>query len=294
MSEKGKSAALAPRVSKESGTPKIAPPFPGPMGFDGMADLGARPMQPGDNMAADQVEAARAAAAEEARAMAMQYASDANKMVANTLMSLADVGAIQQYKDAGDDRTKTQQLMEGPQKKGPPVFPGTVYVNHLLKRGFKERAGIKPSGTEELNIYTTSNEALKAAIQALGVYSDRNPGGMPIDLKVAQKVWFGSGKTDDIQVAEWRSLVEMGDRLVDPKKIRKFTNYDGSLTWELLNEDKTVSSRFTLGEYQGVKLFAQGGYNKFVELLNQLKTKMGPKGSEGFDAVRDRFFGGSK
>lgn len=180
---------------------------------------------------------------------------------------------------------------------GLPVGPGFAYATHLFrniaqkrKREEHESRG-KDRGKEQTSIYTDQIEALKTALSAMGIYSEKNPGGIPIDVKEAKKAWFGDKDVDPIQEAEWRSLVEMGDRKIDSKRMRKFVNYDGSLTWELLNEDKTVMSRFTVGEYAGMKIFAQGGYSKFAELLKQVKQQKGPDHQGVFESIRGMFGG---
>jgi hypothetical protein len=115
---------------------------------------------------------------------------------------------------------------------------------------------------------------------------------MPIDIKEAKKIWFGKdGEIDPIAESEWRNSVELGDNKLDPKRVRKFVNHDGSLTWEILNEDKTVMSRFTMGDYAGTKIFAQGGYNKFAEVLKKARQQLGQDTGGEFDAIRSMFGG---
>ena len=97
---------------------------------------------------------------------------------------------------------------------------------------------------------------------------------------------------DEVAKAEFMSIAEQGDSKIDPKRIRKFVNYDGSLTWEVLNEDKTVMSRFTMGKYKGTSIFAQGGYKKFAELLKKAKGKLGKDNGGEFDSIRSMFGGG--
>ncbi len=262
--------------------------------------LGGRPMLAGDNMAADQADAARAsalAAAGQADEQLLGYKNRASLAIADNLTKISGDGSIQQYREQMEEsmRSASDRVANGPGKLGPPTFPGSVYLNHLFKRTKAEQKAkkdLKKSKGEEINIYTEHMEALKSAISSMGVYSDRNPGGMPIDIKEAKKIWFGGEQIDGIQENEWRSLVEMGDNSIDPKKIRKFVNYDGSRTWEVLNDDKTVSSRFTMGEHSGVKVFAQGGYAKFAEILKKVKEKAQGGGDGGFDAARSSFGGG--
>jgi len=271
------------------------------MGKDGpsMAEsLGGRPMLAGENMASDQADAARASALSQSNEQLLGYKNRASLAIAENLTKLSGQGATQQYSEQAEEslRSVSDRVANGPNKEaGPPTFPGAVYLNHLFKRTKavqKAKQDQKKAKGEEINIYTEHMEALKSAISALGVYSDRNPGGMPIELKEAKQIWFGSEKVDGIAENEWRSLVEMGDNAIDPKRIRKFVNYDGSRTWEILNEDKTVMNRFTMGEANGTKVFAQGGYSKFAEALKKVKEKSGGQGDGGFDSARKQFSGG--
>jgi hypothetical protein len=112
--------------------------------------------------------------------------------------------------------------------------------------------------------------------------------GFPrLDVRTAKDIFFGDKKIDPIEEAEFRTTIETGDTKIDPKRVRKFTNYDGSLTWELLNEDKTVMNRFTMGEYAGKKIYAQGGYQKFADLLKTVQQQTSPDddAKEDFDAI---------
>ncbi len=194
------------------------------------------------------------------------------------------------------DRSSMERLMGGSLlgSDGHPEGPGFAYFNHLFRRNGGEQK-LKQTKKDKMtyggsNIYTEATEALKTAIKSLGVASSFNPTGLPIDIRDAQKVWFGDeDDIDDMKVNQWRTQTEMGDAAIDPKKTRKFTNYDGSLTWELLNDDKTVSSRFTIGEYAGTKIFSQGGYNKFTELLEKVKAQVGYDEGTGFDAMRSKY-----
>lgn len=234
------------------------------------------------------------------QSMAMQnFGQSADRAVIGHLQQLSGVGAMQGFAGALADaaRSKTDLIANGPKDDGLPNGPGFAYVTHLFKRLSKakmdkERGSDKRPSKEETSIYSEHLEAVKTAIQQMGVYSDRNPGGLPIDLKEARKLWFGDKDVDQVKEAEWRSLVEMGDRKLDTKRIRKFVNYDGSLTWEILNEDKTVMSRFTMGNYAGTTIFSQGGYSKFAEVLKKVKEKKGPDRQGEFDSIRGMFSGG--
>lgn len=193
-----------------------------------------------------------------------------------------------------NNRSAMERLMGGSllSSDGHPDGPGFAYFNHLYRRmGGNEK--IKGQKKEEMmkgsNIYTEATEALKVAIKALGVASTFNPAGLPVDIRDAQKIWFGDEDVGEDKINQWRTSTELGDAAIDPKKVRKFTNYDGSMTWEILNDDKTVSSRFTLGEFANTKIFSQGGYNKFTELLEKVKQQVGYDSDTGFDATRKKY-----
>lgn len=219
---------------------------------------------------------------------AMDYAGHAQTVAQGHLQSLTNVGAARQYGALAAERMRsaTDKLMNGSENL-PAIFPGNIMANHLLGRS---QAMIKANmekgkkrGLREPDIYTDHQEALKTALMAMGIYSERNQGGLPIDLAIARKAYYGAEKLSQEQEAEFRNMME-GDRGFDPKKIRQFVNYDGSRTWELLNEDKTVMSRFTIGEYRGMKVFTQGGYNKFADLLKKVQ---GGDPGRGFDLLRE-------
>lgn len=268
------------------------------------SDLGGREMAPGENMPADQVAAAdsmRDSAVQGYQAEQMDYGKQAFDMVAGHLTQTSQIGmagvAVNQAK-ASAKGSSVMQKMTGEQGEddGLPKGPGFNYMNHLWNRG-KAGAVMKSRENHEktrddTNIYTDQMEALKTALAVAGVYSDKNPGGLPIDLAAAKKVWFGDEQVGGIDEAEWRSKVEMGDSTIDPKRIRKFANYDGSMTWEVLNHDKTVMSRFTMGQYGGVNIFAQGGYSKFADLLDKVKSKVGPTNVGSFEGARKGSLGG--
>ena len=226
------------------------------------------------------------------------FGAEANQLTANYLKNQAAVGTAPRsaalMKDAG--RSKLEQVMGGSllNQDGHPDGPGFAYFNHLFRRmdgDGKIKEAKKEKMTKGSNIYTEAQEAIKVAIKALGVATSMNPTGLPIDISDAKRLWFGEDDVDENEVLQWRNTVEMGDAKVDPKKVRKFTNYDGSLTWEILNDDKTVSSRFTLGEYAGVKVFSQGGYNKFVELMEKVKQQVGMDDTTSFESARSMFNG---
>lgn len=185
--------------------------------------------------------------------------------------------------------SRMQQFGKREDKDFRPKGPGTNYLNHLVeynKVNEKLEALRKEKETEVGNIFTDQPEAAKTALSLIGVYSEKNPGGLPIDFTEARSLWFGKKEVDGMEEASFRTTVEQGDQNIDPKRVRKFVNYDGSLTWEILNQDKTVQSRFTMGDYAGTKVFAQGGYKTFAELLKKAKKKKGPDVGGEFDAIR--------
>lgn len=207
------------------------------------------------------------------------------------------ISALNKPKQMESSRTFTETFVNGKKIKDGdnlPTIPGSAYSTHLFKHheaGKKAMEASKNALTNASKIFTEQMEALKLALGSMGVASERNPGGLPVDFKDARKIWFGSDDVDPIQEAEFRSTIEIGDRKVDPKKIRKFANSDGSLTWEILNDDKTVMSRFTMGEYAGTKLFSQGGYDSFAKLLKKAREKFGPDSKGEFDSIRTMFGG---
>lgn len=228
---------------------------------------------------------------------AHQFANSAISHVNQWLDSVSGFGMESSMKQqaARNSQSSMSRMVDG----GPdeneelPVGPGFSYMTHLFKHhnsGKKIAETVKQELTKGTNIFTDASEALKMAIKVMGVMNDKNPGGLPIEINEAQKLWFGDKDVDDIEKTQWRTTIEMANPDYDPKKIRKFTNYDGSMTWEVLNNDKTVMSRFTLGEYNGTKVFSQGGYKKFVSLLDELKKKM-PDGAQGFDQMQSMIGG---
>lgn len=231
----------------------------------------------------------------EAAAPAVDYAGEAMSTAMSHLNSIKDSGTAPMHAAAMNKNAKsaTASVFSGTPQGGLddlPVGAGHAYLTHLFKRQAAPAAAKKASD-KGVNIYTDQQEALRSALNIMGVYSEKNPGGMPIEITEAKKLWFGDKKVDETEEAQWRTNIEQGDTKIDPKKMRKFVNYDGSLTWEVLNDDKTVMSRFTMGEYNGTKIFAQGGYKKFAELLNKVKQNSGPDSGGSFDAI-NRMVGG--
>lgn len=223
-----------------------------------------------------------------------EKARNAFSVVQDHLGNLSDVGTNKLIKEKLNQDTKsfTNAASGDKNPEDLPVGPGLSYMTHLFRHnnvGAKLKNKQAKDNKTKGNIYTDQMEALKTALNSMGIYSEKNPGGMPVDIKDAKNIWFGDKPVEGIQEAEWRTSIEQGDSKIDPKKVRKFVNYDGSLTWEILNDDKTVMSRFTMGEYGGQKIFAQGGYKKFAELLNQVKEKQGPAAGGEFNSIRDMF-----
>lgn len=221
---------------------------------------------------------------------------NANMFVLNHLVDLNNVGTASYVKPkmAQLGRSRTDMFANGVKDETElPVGPGNTYLTHLFNHHQVKSKMTKQQekNSPKSNIYTDQQEALRTAMSIVGCYSDRNPGGMPIEVNDATKIWFGDKEVSAQDHAMFRSTVETGDSKVDPKKIRKFVNHDGSLTWEVLNDDKTVMNRFTMGEYAGTKIFAQGGYKSFAELLKEAKQKLGADTGGEFDAIRSAFSG---
>jgi hypothetical protein len=172
--------------------------------------------------------------------------------------------------------------------------PGFTYFHHLLGQkvlGKGEGEMAKPKEPAKPGIYTDQAEACKTAIGMLGLYSDKNPAGLPIPLQAAKELFFKGNDPHQRDYADWRNRVDRGDRALDPKHIRKFVNYDGSLTYEILNHDKTVQARFTMGSMGEKVIFASGGYSSFKETMEKYQQEHGE--SDGFDAVRAAMAGGN-
>src|SRR3989304_503537 len=128
---------------------------------------------------------------------ARQYGQQAQDMMNNTLGTLASVGtgASMFKKRLNSMKSKTEQLVNGEDAEDDlPEGPGFNYLTHLFRRvggPAKAEAKKKEAKTKGSNIYTDHMEALKVALSAMGVFSEKNPGGMPVDLLDAKKIWFG-------------------------------------------------------------------------------------------------------
>jgi hypothetical protein len=123
---------------------------------------------------------------------------------------------------------------------------------------------------KESFIDSSHPEALKKAMAVLGLRSDQNHDGLDIDIDTAKKLYFGKEKLSEIEEAEFRALMLHGDEKFDKKRMRQFVNHDGSTTYELINPDKSVMTRFTFGQFKERKVFAQGGYDSYSKELRKL------------------------
>lgn len=177
---------------------------------------------------------------------------------------------------------------------------GTVMAQFLYNRSVRgpaprtSREAVAMADAQEMknSIVTTAPEALRQALNIIGVASERNPTGLSVSLSTARQVIVGKNQEDipGTEEAEFRAAMERGDDRIDKKKIRQFVNYDGSITYEVLNDDKSIMSRFTLGEYKGQKVFVQGGYSAYAQTLRKLAPQLAAsqaKSSE-FDEIRKK------
>lgn len=178
-----------------------------------------------------------------------------------------------------------------------PQGPGTKMFNILtLQQMMGNPTSPKSEANPALqNVYTRQPEALKVAIQTLGIAGPNNPNGIAVDMDTAKEIWFGSkdAKVSAADEAAFRAIAQSGDQKIDRKRIKQYVNYDGSTTWEILNNDKSIMSRFTLGSSEGKKVFAQGGYNEYAAELGTILTKMGQdsKIAGQFEATRKKVMG---
>ncbi len=179
---------------------------------------------------------------------------------------------------------------------------GTTMASYLYERKLKPRPPSRRAGEvipemdsqspqpgEYKNaVVTKVPEALRVAMSQLGIASSRNPGGLSIDLNTARMIMTGKPNLGEVDEAELRSNLESGDVNIDKKKVRQFVNHDGSVTYEVLNDDKSVMSRFTLGQYKGQKLFVQGGYGAYAQELRVIAGRMAKAQTQNteFDRIR--------
>lgn len=228
-----------------------------------------------------------------------KYQIQANSagVVSQALRSVADNGVkgMQERAKAAASQSMMSRYMDGPQIKPDedlPIGPGFAYLNHLFNNaggGGKIKERMKDKMLNGLGIMTNAMDGVRTALKMIGAASDDNIDGLPIDQKDIMKIFHGdkADDMDDIQRNEFLKEISDGTKKIDRKKIRKFVNQDGSLTWEILNDDKkTIMSRFTFGEYNGTKLFAQGGYKQFGQLLREAREKLGPDHRGEFDSIR--------
>jgi len=205
--------------------------------------------------------------------------------------------------DIGPDFSPSMSVPESAPLKAPgsapfkmPQGPGTKMFNVLTLQHMAGKAPVAASLTPALqNVFTRQPEAMKVAIQTLGVAGPNNPNGIAIDMDTAKELWFGSkdAKVSAGDEAAFRAIAQSGDQKIDRKRIKQYVNYDGSTTWEILNNDKSIMSRFTLGSSEGKKIFAQGGYNEYAAELGAITSKMGQESkiAEQFESTRKKLMG---
>lgn len=223
------------------------------------------------------------------------FAGGARTIAQNHLNNVSLNGTGQMYETAKKKASRSltdRQLNGDDDDEDLPIGPGYAMMTHLFNHAGGKKA-IKDTKKEKLlngaNILTNSMDSVKTALQMIGVHSETNAGGLPLDIKDAMKAFYGKKELTDVEKSQFHFDVNNGSAKMDKKDVRKFVNQDGSLTWEILNKDKTVMSRFTYGDYNGAKIFAQGGYNKFAELLAKAKKELGPDNRAEFDAIRNGF-----
>lgn len=159
-----------------------------------------------------------------------------------------------------------------------PSGPGTTMLNLLtlghMEKTAADRLGPKVANPTLQDVFTRHKDALKLAIQTLGVAGPNNPMGLDVDMGTAREVWFGSkdAKVSSQDEAAFNAIAQRGDQKLDKKLLQQYVNYDGSTTYEVLNPDKSVKSRFTFGSNEGKKIFVQGGYNEYASELGNFKT----------------------
>lgn len=138
--------------------------------------------------------------------------------------------------------------------------------------------------------HSSHPEALKTAIRTLGIKSEVNPHGLDIDFDTAKEIYHGGEELSDIEITEFRSMILKGDESFDQKRMRMFSNQDGSTTYEMLNPDKSVMSRFTFGNFRDRKVFAQGGYSAYAKEIRKMteQSTEQQKAMLEFDDLRAR------
>jgi hypothetical protein len=173
--------------------------------------------------------------------------------------------------------------------------PITPVGNRPMSAGEVDSSGLMSEPAKGA-VVTKSPEALRQALMSIGVASGRNPTGLSVDLDTARQVMIGKrlDQVGEVEEAEFRATMEQGDERLDKKKVRQFVNFDGSVTYEIMNDDKSIMSRFTIGEFKGQKVFVQGGYAAYAQILKDLLPRLQSarrKNSE-FEEIRKRATGG--
>lgn len=219
--------------------------------------------------------------------------SNSAQVVARALQNVKGNG-VKVLNSDGTLKTTMEQAIDGPDEDELPKTPGFAYLTHLFNakgaaKKLKERH--QKTVTKGMNLLTNAPDGVKTALRMLGVAAETNLDGLPFDMKDVFKLFYGDKELDDIEKSDFMRELQDGVNKIDRKKVRKFVNHDGSLTWEILNDDKSIMSRFTYGEYNGKKLFAQGGYKNFAELLRQARAQLGDDYKGEFDAIRGNYKG---
>lgn len=146
------------------------------------------------------------------------------------------------------------------------------YLMHEKLAGHPMRPGMANPDRlpEEERIHSSHPEAFKKCLSFLGVRSDNNRDGIPIGIDAARKIFFGENQLSEIEESEWRATMLNGDKSFDRKKMRQMINFDGSTTYEILNNDKSVMAKFTFGTFKDSKVFSEGGYDSYANELRNI------------------------
>lgn len=197
----------------------------------------------------------------------------------------------------GGDRPKPRRSIKRKNRRLASA-PGTKMMSYLYARSqLPELRAKTPSIVQsQTPIYTQSPEALKAALNLLGVRSERNPLGIDVSLDDAKIALFGDKAKDlgDIDKTEFKYSMETGDSQLDRKNVRQFVNSDGSTTYEVINPDKSIMAKFTVGEYKGKKVFVPGGYTDYAAELRKMFASAGSATAinDEFEKLRRMLFSG--
>jgi hypothetical protein len=178
----------------------------------------------------------------------------------------------------------------------PTYGKGTKMLEYLYwKRYGQPSQPINEDPSQPLPVVTQHPEALKQAMVILGLQSEKNPLGLDLDMETAKEIWFGADKVNnlsEVDEAEFRSQMEAGDSNIDRKRIRQFVNYDGSTTYEVLNPDKSVMARFTMGVYKNQRVFVTGNYEAYAAQLKALASQKAAQSksvAEQFEEIRKTY-----